>query len=209
MYSTPISQRTPRVRVGRTPRAAMVYQSESALRVIQRVERETGDSSLRPCLHFTPGVVDRIERELTLGCGVVADSRLIVASLNREAVGRLPVQTHCFMDDPLVVGLAAQRRITRAEVAMDQALSLKGPKLLVVGSAPMALSRLLQLNQRMPLREMVIIAAAAGFASVVELKEQLWESGLPCIVVRGRKGGAGTAIAIANALLANAAGHMP
>ena len=37
---------------------------------------------------------------------------------------------------PLVVGLAAQRRITRAEVAMDQALSLKGPKLLVVGSAP-------------------------------------------------------------------------
>ena len=209
MYSTPIIQRAERVRAARKPRAASVYQSESALRVIERVERETGDSSLRLSLHFTPGVVDRIERELILGCGLVADSNLISAGLNREAVARLSLQPQCFLDDPSVVSLAAQKRITRAEVAVEQALSLSGPKLLVVGSAPMALNRLLQLTQRAPLHEVVIIAAASGFASVVELKEQLWESGLPCIVMRGRRGGAGAAIAIANALLADAAAHQP
>ena len=38
-----------------------------------------------------------------------------------------------------------------------------------------------------------------------ELKERIWESGLPCIVVRGRKGGAASAIAITNALISGAA----
>ena len=52
---------------------------------------------------------------------------------------------------------------------------------------------------------MCIIASANGFANIVELKERIWESGLPCIVIRGRKGGAGAAIAITNALIASAA----
>ncbi|MBQ8952526.1 MAG: precorrin-8X methylmutase [Clostridia bacterium] len=209
MYTSLISPNAERVRSKRKPQAAAAYQSESALRIINRVELETGDMSLRPSLHFTPGVVDRIERQLALGCSVIVDSNLIYTGLNRELAAGLPVQMECFMDDPRVVSLAAQKRITRAEVAIEQALSVKGPKLIVIGSAPMALNRLLQLNQHSPLHEVVIIAAATGFASIVELKEQLWESGLPCIVMRGRRGGAGAAIAVANALLADAAAHQP
>lgn len=209
MYSTSVTQKIDRARVGRKLRAANAYQSESVLRVLERVVRETGDASLRLSLHFTPGVVERIERELILGCAVVADSNLISAGLDSEAAARLSLQPQCFMDNPSVVSMAAQRRITRAEVAVDHALSLDGSKILVVGSAPMALSRLLQLNQRTPLREVVIVAVATGFANVVELKEQLWESGLPCIVARGRRGGAGAAIALTNALLLDAAAHMP
>ena len=205
MYSTVLTQKTDRARTGRKLRANTAYQSESVLRVLERVERDTNDPSLRLSLHFTPGVVERVERELILGCSLVADSNIINAGLDLDAAGRLSLRPLCFMDDPAVVNLAAQKRITRAEVAMEQALALSGPKLLVVGSAPMALSRLLQLNQRSPLHEVVVIAAASGFASVVELKEQLWESGLPCIVARGRRGGAGAAIALTNALLADAA----
>ena len=209
MYSTLLTQRIDRTRTGRRLRTGSAYQSESILRVLESVERETGDLSLRQSLHFTPGVVERIERELILGCAVVADSNIISAGLDAGAAARLSLQPQCFMDDPAVVGLAAQRRVTRAEVAVEQALSLAGPKLLIVGSAPMALSRLMQLNQRAPLREVVVIAAASGFANVVELKERLWESGVPCIVARGRRGGAGAAIALTNALLAGAAAQTP
>lgn len=205
MYSTTYPQKTVRPRASRVTRAGSAYYSESALRVIDRVERETGDPSLRQSLHFTPGVVERIERELILGCSLVADSNLITAGLDAEAAARLSLQPRCFLDDPAVTSLAAHKRVTRAEIAVDQALALNGPKLLIVGSAPMALSRLLQLNQRSPLHEVVIVAAASGFASVVALKEQLWESGLPCIVARGRRGGAGAAIALTNALIAEAA----
>jgi len=50
-----------------------------------------------------------------------------------------------------------------------------------------------------------VIAAASGFASAVATKERLWDSGLPCIVVRGKAGGPMAAMAIVNALLRSAA----
>ena len=182
------------------------YPTEEVLNLISRVEAETGDAGLRHCMHFSPGVISRIQRQMNLGLSVIADSKLVFSGIDRELCEKLPVRVECFMDDPQVVNFATQKRTTRAEIAMDRALALPGPKLLVVGSAPMALNRLLQLHAQNPLREVCIIAAATGFANIVELKERIWESGLPCIVVRGRKGGAASAIAITNALISGAAG---
>ena len=154
------------------------------------------------------GVVERIERELALGCSIIADSNLVQSGIDRALLARFQANLECFMDDPVVVSFAMQKHITRAEVAVERTLSVKGPKLIVVGSAPMALKRLLQFHQQAALHEAVVIATAAGFASAVELKERIWESGLPCIVVRGRKGGANAAIAVTNALLRDAAQHL-
>jgi precorrin-8X/cobalt-precorrin-8 methylmutase len=40
-----------------------------------------------------------------------------------------------------------------------------------------------------------------GFVNVVQSKEMIIESGVPCIVARGRKGGSNVAAAVCNALL--------
>lgn len=181
------------------------YPTEDVLNLIAKVEAETGDAGIRQSIHFSTGVISRIERQLSLGCSIIADSKLVYSGIRQELCASLPVRVECFMDDPLVVNFATQKRTTRAEIAVERALSLSGPKLLVVGSAPMALNRLLQLHSQSPLREVCIIAAANGFANIVELKERIWESGLPCIVIRGRKGGANAAIAITNALISEAA----
>ena len=181
------------------------FHSQEADNILRRIEKETGDKTLRRCMHFTAGVVNRIERQMKLGMTVVTDTNLVLAGLDRSAASQLSVRMECFIDSPMVVSGAMQKHITRAEIAVEQALALPGPKLIVVGSAPMALNRLLQLHQQSPLQEVTIIAAANGFANVVEIKERLWDSGLNCIVVRGRKGGAGVAIALTNALLSEAA----
>lgn len=205
MYVTAPMRGSSSLRKRRAPTAAPAYQAENVRRVIERVAEETGDAALRQSLHFSTGVVDRITRQMQLGCTVVTDSNLICTGIDRAPAEGLPVRFSCSMDDPMVVNFAEQKRITRAEVAVEQSLSISGPKLIVIGSAPMALSRLLQLHKNAPLREVVIIGAATGFANIVELKERLWESGLPCVVARGRKGGPVTAIAIVNALLQEAA----
>ena len=181
------------------------YPTEEVLNLISYVETETGDAGIRQSMHFSPGIISRIQRQMGLGLSIIADSNLVMSGIDRELCQQLPVRLECFMDDPQVVSFATQKRITRAEIAMDRALSLPGPKLIVVGSAPKALNRLLQIHAQTPLREVCIIAAATGFANIVELKERIWESGLPCIVVRGRKGGAASAIAITNALISGAA----
>lgn len=207
MYMTSPNTATP-ARGKRGAVNSSAFLPESVLRILTQVETETDDSTLCKSLHFTTGIVDRIERQLSLGCTVITDSNLVYTGLKRGTVATLPVNFECFMDDPLVVNFATQKRITRAEVAIEQSLAVPGPKLIVIGSAPMALNRLLQLHAAAPLHDVAIIAAAAGFASIVELKEQLWESRLPCIVVRGRKGGPNAAIAITNALLEDAVTHI-
>jgi len=172
--------------------------------ILAQVEEETENSNLRECIHFTTGVLHRIERQMTLGCFLVADTRLILNDLDPALIKALPVQPKCFLDNPQVVQHAATKRLTRAEVAMEIAMSLPGPKIMIIGSAPMALRQLIAMHHQTPLIETTVIAAVTGFANVVELKEQTWDSGIPGIVVRGRNGGPNTAIAITNALLRHA-----
>jgi precorrin-8X/cobalt-precorrin-8 methylmutase len=47
----------------------------------------------------------------------------------------------------------------------------------------------------------LIIGVPVGFVNVVESKEVIKASGLPCILAMGRKGGSNVAAAICNALL--------
>ena len=181
-----------------------VYLSESTLRVRALMETTLTDRSTLDSLFFSTGVVDRIERCFNYGCAIVGDSNMVISSLDRLLLSRFPVRAECFIDLPNVNATAEQLRVTRAEVAMEYTLSQPGPKLIVVGSAPMALNRLLQMHHSAPLREVVLIAAPTGFANVVEIKERVWESGLPCIVARGRKGGVALAATLCNALLQDA-----
>ncbi|MBQ9301272.1 MAG: precorrin-8X methylmutase, partial [Clostridia bacterium] len=87
------------------------------------------------------------------------------------------------------------------------ALALKGPKLLVCGNAPTFLFPLLSLE---PLpQDVAVIGVPVGFVNVVEAKELLWHSGLPCIAAMGRRGGSNVAAAIVNALLYGIEGVRP
>ena len=107
----------------------------------------------------------------------------------------------CFIDDPHVVYLAEQRHVTRAEVAVDYGLAVAGSKLMVVGSAPAAINRIISRRQHEPLSDVCVLAAPTGFASVVQMKERLMDSDLTSIVVRGKKGGVQTTAALLNAIL--------
>ena len=50
-------------------------------------------------------------------------------------------------------------------------------------------------------RDIAVIGVPVGFVNVVEAKERLWLSGIPCIAAMGRRGGSNVAAAIVNALL--------
>ncbi len=180
---------------------AMPYVTSEMASIMKRVEDEIADPVLVQSLHFSPTALAIVRRVMMSGGAVVADTTLALNDIDLALAEKLNVKLHCFIDDPHVVTMAAQRRITRAEIAMDYALSLPRTKLLLIGSAPMALARLLKLRQQEPMGDMVVIAMPTGFASVVQLKERLWESDIPCIVVRGKKGGTQAAAALLNALM--------
>lgn len=186
-------------------RSAMPYATSDMLAVMDRVRQDMEDETLVQSMHFSSTAMTIIRRVMMSGGTIVTDTELTRSGLDDQLLNRLGIKAECFIDDPQVVAFAEQKCITRAEVAADYAMSLQGPKLIAVGSAPMALNKIIKRRQSGPLQDVAVVAAPTGFASVVQLKERIWEMDVPSIVVRGRKGGAAATVAILNALMAEAA----
>ena len=182
--------------------AAMPYVTSEMAAIMEHVKAETSDEALAQGIHFSPTALTLVRRVMMTGGTIVADTGLALSDIDKQSARKLGVSTVCYLDDPQVLALAEQKRTTRAEVALDFALSQPGVKLLVVGSAPTALDRLLRRHQAEAQSDLVVLAAPTGRASVVQLKERIWESDLPAIVVRGKRGGTSAAVSIVNALMA-------
>ena len=169
--------------------------------ILKKVEEETKDPTLSQSVYFGPTAMTHIRRLIEMGGTIITDTMLLANDINGGLLGDHGTQIVCFIDDPHVVYLAEQRHVTRAEVAVDYGLALTGPKLMVVGSAPAAINRIISRRQHEPLSDVCVMAAPTGFASVVQMKERLMDSDRTSIVVRGKKGGVQTTAALLNAIL--------
>lgn len=183
-------------------KAAMPYITSEMSAIIQWIEQQLGDENAARSLHFSPTALTMVRHVMMTHGTIITDTTLVMDDLDRQMAQKLGITVKCFIDDPQIIALAEQRRSTRAEVALDYALSLDGSKLIAIGSAPMALNRLLKRYMAEPMNDVIVLAAPTGFASVLQLKERLWDSDLPSIVVRGKRGGASLTSVILNALMA-------
>lgn len=126
---------------------------------------------------------------------------MALAGVNKAALKQLNGTVRCFMADPDVAAEAKERGVTRAIVSMERAATLAGPVIFAIGNAPTALIRLYEMMQKGEIHPDFIIGTPVGFVNVVESKELICQSSVPCIVARGRKGGSNIAAAVCNALM--------
>ena len=182
-------------------RMAIPYLNPGITNIIKNVEEETKDHALAQSIYFGPTALTHIRRVIEMGGSIITDTTLVANDINMSLLGDNGAKVLCFIDDPQVVYLAEQRHVTRAEVAVDYGLAVPGIKLMVVGSAPAAIHRMVQRRQREPMSDVCVLAAPSGFASVVQLKERLMDSDLSSIIVRGKKGGIPVTTTILNAIL--------
>lgn len=179
----------------------MSYQTAEMSAILSTIEKETNDNTISQCTYFSPTAITHVRRLLDTGGTIITDTTLLASEIDASLLGDKGAKVRCFIDDPQVLELAEYRRITRAEIAVDYGLSVPGLKLMVVGSAPSAINRLLYRRMHEPMSDVCVLAAPAGFASVVQMKEKLVDSDLSSIVVRGKKGGVPLTIAAMNAIL--------
>ena len=175
--------------------------------IVKRVIHATADFSFAETLHFTPGAVSLMRQMLASGAAVITDTNMALAGISKPALAKLGVSARCFMAEEDVAREARERGQTRAFVSMEKALALPGKKLLVCGNAPTFLFPLLDM-ERQP-EDVAVIGVPVGFVNVVEAKDRLWHSGIPCIAALGRRGGSNVAAAIVNALLYGIPGVRP
>ncbi|MDD6884531.1 MAG: precorrin-8X methylmutase [Eubacteriales bacterium] len=186
---------------GNRHRIGIPYMNQEMTAILANVEADLGDHALAQSVYFSPTALTHIKRLIDQGGSIITDTTLVANDIDKSLLGAKGAQVRCFIDDPQVDSLAEQRRVTRAEIAVDYGLTTPGLKLMVVGSAPAAINRLIARRQHEPMSDVCVLAAPSGFASVVQLKERLLDSDLTSIIVRGKKGGIPATISIVNAIL--------
>jgi precorrin-8X/cobalt-precorrin-8 methylmutase len=168
-------------------------------RVAVRIIHACGQVETSSDIAFTPGAAEAARAALLAGAAVFCDARMVAEGVTRA---RLPARNDvvCTLGDEGVPALALEIGNTRSAAALDLWGDRLDGALVAIGNAPTALFRLLELIEAGAPRPAAIVGMPVGFVGAAESKEALLASGLPAIVVRGRKGGSAMAAAAVNAL---------
>jgi precorrin-8X/cobalt-precorrin-8 methylmutase len=168
-------------------------------RVAVRVIHACGMVEMARDLVFSPGAAEAAREALHAGAPIFCDARMVAEGVTRARLAESN-DVICTLSDPSTPDLAAKLGTTRTAAAVE----LWAPRLqgavVAIGNAPTALFRLLEMIAAGTPCPAAIIGMPVGFIGAAESKEALIESGLPAIVVRGRKGGSAMAAAAVNAL---------
>jgi precorrin-8X/cobalt-precorrin-8 methylmutase len=168
-------------------------------RVAVRIIHACGMVEAAADIYFSPGAALTAIAALERAAPVLCDARMVAEGVTRS---RLPADNEviCTLGDSAVPALAARLGTTRSAAALDLWLPRLRGAIVVIGNAPTALFRLLEMLDARAPSPAAIIGMPVGFVGAAESKEALIASGRAAIVVRGRKGGSAMAAAAVNAL---------
>ncbi|HCB12329.1 MAG TPA: precorrin-8X methylmutase [Gammaproteobacteria bacterium] len=170
--------------------------------VAMRLVHTSGDPGIVHDLHFSPGAVAAGLAALQQSANVLCDIEMVSQGISKRY---LQGPVHCFLNSPTVAERARQTGETRTMVAMTEWPLYLAGSIAVIGNAPTALFRLLDLLDEGGPRPALIIGMPVGFINAAESKQALWdvapgEYQTPCITLLGRRGGSSLAAATLNAL---------
>jgi precorrin-8X/cobalt-precorrin-8 methylmutase len=145
------------------------------------------------------------QRALRDGAPLLCDTAMVAAGVTRS---RLPAgnEVLCTLSDPSVPGLATRLATTRTAAATELWRERLAGAVVVVGNAPTALFRLLEMIDEGAAPPAAVVGVPVGFVGAAESKVALAEhpAAFEHLVVHGRRGGSAIAAAAVNALASEA-----
>jgi precorrin-8X/cobalt-precorrin-8 methylmutase len=170
-------------------------------RTVVRMIHACGMVDLAADVAASPGFAVGAEAALRDGAPILCDTSMVASGVTRA---RLPAANDvvCTLADERVPELAARLDTTRTAAALELWRERLEGALVVVGNAPTALFRLLELVEQGAGRPAGVVGVPVGFVGAAESKVALAEhpAALEHLVVHGRRGGSAIAAAAVNAL---------
>lgn len=171
--------------------------------VVKRVVHTTGDPECARLMYFHPEAIAAGLAAIEAGGNIFTDVKMVQAGIAAGSLARFGGRVDCLIDDEEVAMLAPRRGTTRSAMAMHKRAATTGfaGEIVAVGNAPTALFALAELIEEGRARPALVVGTAVGFVGAKESKELIERSGVPCITIRGTRGGSAIAAAVVNALL--------
>ncbi len=174
---------------------------EREIQIVRRVIHTTADFEYASLIDIHKDAIDIAIRALKNGSRIYADTNMVVSGTNKRKLGDLNSEIYCLVHDEEVFKIAKEKGITRSMAAVEKAMMDKDTKIYAIGNAPTAIFKMLELIEEGMPKPDLVIGVPVGFVGAEESKEALRESGIPYIVIRGRKGGSPVAATILNAIM--------
>lgn len=174
--------------------------SEEEMIVAKRMIHTTGDFDYRKIIVFQNDFIEEGKRAIKEGVTIFTDTKMAYMGINKPALEKANCKLKCFIDDERVFKLSKELKTTRSACALDLAVE-EGIDIFVIGNAPTALFRVLELVNEGKIKPRLVVGVPVGFVGAAESKEALREYDIPAISTVGNKGGSNVAASIINALL--------
>ncbi|WP_298720578.1 precorrin-8X methylmutase [uncultured Ferrovibrio sp.] len=154
-----------------------------------------------PDLVWTPDLPRAVHDALQAGRPILSDVDMVAYGVIRS---RLPASNPVlsFLNTPQAREIGKSKQITRSAAAVELWLPHLENAVVVIGNAPTALFRLLELLHDGAPKPAAILGFPVGFVGAAESKQALIEDaqGVPYATLKGRRGGSAIAAAAINAL---------
>ncbi len=174
---------------------------QNLARVVVRMIHACGMTDLQQYVAASPGAAEIGMQALHAGATILCDTNMVAKGITRS---RLPSnnEVFCALGDPRIAELAKKLETTRSAAALEFWRDELDGSVVVIGNAPTALFRLLEMMDEPSPRPSLIIGVPVGFVGAAESRAALMvnQLNLAYITIQGRRGGSAIAAAAVNAL---------
>ena len=169
--------------------------------VVRRMIHTSADFEYIDTVRFSDQAVEKGVAAIRNGRRIFTDTNMARVGIRKGELNSFGGRADCLMTDETVAKQAQKKGTTRALAAVDAACEYMDGAIYVVGNAPTALLRLIELIRQKKASPALIIGFPVGFVNAAESKAELEQlSDTPYITNQGRKGGSNIAAAVVNAL---------
>jgi len=176
--------------------------SREQQQVVMRIVHSVGIPEVAEQVRFSANACASGIAAITEGCDILCDVEMVKQGITKRMIKQPPL---CYLNDERAIQLAKQRAETRSMAALELWKDKLAGSIVVIGNAPTALFRLLEMLEKGCDKPALIIGMPVGFVGAAESKDALWKAhqklGVECITLLGRQGGSAVSSASCNALL--------
>ncbi len=178
-----------------------IYSKEEHI-IVRKIIHATADFSLRKHIYISKNAIDVGLKKLSEHLDIYTDVFMVGAGISPKYLEGYGGKIICTIRDKETEEIAKKFNITRASASVMVALEKsKNIGIFAIGNAPTALFKVLELVEKGEVsKDVLVIGACVGMVGAKESKNLLINSGLPSIVIKGKRGGSPIAATIINGL---------
>ncbi|SGY93281.1 precorrin-8X methylmutase [Moritella viscosa] len=181
---------------------ALDHLTKEQQQVVMRIVHSVGMPEVSEQVHFSRNACASGIEAINAQAPILCDVEMVRQGITKRMISQPPL---CYLNDPRVPPLAKQKGETRTMAALDFWQQDLAHSIVLIGNAPTALFRLLEMIANGAPKPALIIGMPVGFVGAAESKQALWDAhealGIECITLLGRQGGSAVTSATLNALL--------